>query len=165
MPTVQTITPCLWFDHQAEAAARFYTGIFKNSRIGTITRYTKAGFEIHHQPAGTVLTVAFELDGQSFTALNGGPLFKFNEAISFQVNCDTQEEVDYYWEKLSAGGDPKAQQCGWLKDQFGVSWQVVPRAISQLLSDPDVAKSERVMAAIHQMQKLDIAALQRAHAG
>jgi predicted 3-demethylubiquinone-9 3-methyltransferase (glyoxalase superfamily) len=165
MPTVQTITPCLWFDHQAEAAARFYTSIFKNSKLGAITYYGEAGYEVHHQPAGTVLTVAFELDGQSFTALNGGPVFRFNEAISFQVNCDAQEEVDYYWQKLCEGGDPQAQQCGWLKDQFGVSWQVVPRTISQLLNDPEAAKAQRVMSALLKMKKLDIDELLRAHAG
>ena len=120
MATIQRISPCLWFANEAEDAARYYTGIFKNSRITTITRYSTAGFETHHRPAGSVMTVAFELDGQSFTALNGGPLFKFNEAVSFQVNCATQDEIDYYWEKLGAGGDPKAQQCGWLKDRYGL---------------------------------------------
>jgi predicted 3-demethylubiquinone-9 3-methyltransferase (glyoxalase superfamily) len=162
---VQRIAPCLWFDHQAEEAARFYTSIFKNSKIGTITRYGEAGREIHGKPPGSVLTVAFELDGQPFTALNGGPVFKFNEAISFQVNCETQEEIDFYWMKLSAGGDEKAQQCGWLKDKFGVSWQIVPSIISQLISDPDTAKSQRVMQALFQMKKLDIAKLKQAHAG
>ena len=127
MPVVQTITPCLWFDTQAEQAAAFYTGIFANSKVTKVTRYGEAGTQIHGRPAGTVMVVAFELDGQTFTALNGGPIFKFNEAISFQVNCDTQEQVDYYWEKLSAGGDKRAQQCGWLKDKFGASWQIVPR--------------------------------------
>jgi predicted 3-demethylubiquinone-9 3-methyltransferase (glyoxalase superfamily) len=118
MQVVQKITPCLWFDDQAEEAVKLYTGIFKNSRITNVARYGKAGHEIHGRPAGTVMVVAFELDGQGFTALNGGPMFKFNEAISFQVNCETQEEVDYYWEKLSKGGDEKAQQCGWLKDRY-----------------------------------------------
>ncbi|HEX6827616.1 MAG TPA: VOC family protein, partial [Burkholderiales bacterium] len=113
------ITPCLWFDHQAEEAASFYTSVFRNSRIGRISRYGKEGFEVHGMPEGTVLTVEFELDGQPFTAMNGGPLFKFNEAVSFQVPCKTQKDVDYYWEKLSAGGDEKAQQCGWLKDRYG----------------------------------------------
>src|SRR5687767_3156953 len=118
MPAIQKITPCLWFDHQAEDAAKFYTDIFPNSKIGKVTRYGEAGQEIHGQKPGTVLTVAFELDGQAFTALNGGPLFKFTEAISFQIDCQTQEDVDHYWDKLSAGGDKQAQQCGWLKDPF-----------------------------------------------
>ena len=121
MQDIQKITPCLWFDAQAEEAAKFYTSIFKNSKIVSMTRYGEAGHEVHGRPAGTVMTVAFELDGHAFTALNGGPLFKFNEAISFQVSCKTQEELDYYWEKLSEGGDAKAQQCGWLKDKYGVS--------------------------------------------
>jgi predicted 3-demethylubiquinone-9 3-methyltransferase (glyoxalase superfamily) len=165
MPRLQSITPCLWFDDQAEDAAKLYTSIFKNSQIGAISRYGEAGREIHGKPPGSVLTVAFELDGQSFTALNGGPVFKFNEAISLMVNCDSQEEIDYYWEKLSAGGDPSAQQCGWLKDQFGLSWQVVPTALTALMSDPDPAKSGRAMAALMQMKKLDIAELKRAAAG
>jgi len=120
MQTLHKITPCLWFDNQAEEAARFYTAIFPNSKIGSITRYGKEGYEIHRRPAGTVMTVEFEIEGQTFTALNGGPVFKFNEAISFQVQCETQAEVDEYWEKLSEGGDEQAQQCGWLKDKFGV---------------------------------------------
>jgi predicted 3-demethylubiquinone-9 3-methyltransferase (glyoxalase superfamily) len=123
MPVVKKITPCLWFNNEAEAAAHFYTGIFKNSKIGAISRYGKAGQEYHGRPEGSVMTVAFELDGQPFTALNGGPIFKFTEAISFQIFCDTQQEVDHYWNKLTAGGDPNAQQCGWVKDKFGVSWQ------------------------------------------
>jgi predicted 3-demethylubiquinone-9 3-methyltransferase (glyoxalase superfamily) len=159
------ITPCLWFDDQAEEAVALYTGIFRNSKIGTVTRYGEAGREIHGKPAGTVLTVAFELDGQTFTALNGGPMFQFNEAISLQVHCDTQEEVDYYWERLSAGGDKTAQQCGWLKDQYGVSWQVVPGVLIDMLNDPDAAKSERAMTAMLKMKKLDIAELKRAYAG
>ena len=165
MKVVQTITPCLWFDDQGEAAAKFYTGIFRNSKIGAISRYGEAGQEIHGRKPGSVMTVAFELDGQTFTALNGGPVFKFTEAISFQVNCDTQAEVDNYWEKLSAGGDKNAQQCGGLKDKFGVSWQIVPRILPELLMDPDAAKSQRAMQALLQMKKLDIAALKRAHAG
>jgi predicted 3-demethylubiquinone-9 3-methyltransferase (glyoxalase superfamily) len=165
MPRVQTITPCLWFDDQAEEAARFYTGIFKNSRIGAVSRYGEAGREIHGKAPGSVLTVAFELDGQSFTALNGGPVFKFTEAISFQVNCDTQAEVDYYWQKLSEGGDEKAQQCGWLKDRFGVSWQIVPTILPELLRDPDPAKANRAMQAMLKMKKLDIEALKRARDG
>lgn len=159
------VTPCLWFDHQAEEAARFYTGVFKNSRITAISRYGEVGHEIHGQPAGKVLTVAFELDGWPFTALNGGPQFKFNEAVSLQVPCKSQEEVDYYWEKLSAGGDPRAQQCGWLKDRYGLSWQVFPSAVMDMLQDKDRGKADRVMAAILQMKKMDLKALERAYAG
>ena len=165
MQVVQKITPCLWFDDQAEEAVEFYTAIFSNSRIVTISRYGEAGYEVHGRPAGTVMVVAFELDGQAFTALNGGPLFRFNEAISFQVNCETQEEVDYYWEKLSEGGDEKARQCGWLKDKYGASWQVVPRVLPELINDPDAEKSQRVFAAMLQMKKIDIDGLKRAHAG
>jgi predicted 3-demethylubiquinone-9 3-methyltransferase (glyoxalase superfamily) len=165
MPTLQRITPCLWFDTQAEEAANFYTGIFKNSKITAISRYPDAGQEMHGKPAGSVLTVAFELDGQSFTALNGGPIFQFNEAISLQVNCDAQAEVDYYWEKLSAGGDERAQQCGWLKDKFGLSWQVVPTALPKMLTDPDAGRSQRVFAALMPMKKLDIAKLEAAYNG
>jgi predicted 3-demethylubiquinone-9 3-methyltransferase (glyoxalase superfamily) len=161
----QRITPCLWFDNQAEQAAGFYTAIFKNSKIVRINRYGEAGREIHGRPAGTVMTVAFELDGQSFTALNGGPVFKFNEAISLVVSCESQEEVDYYWEKLSDGGDPKAQQCGWLKDKYGVSWQVVPKTLIEMISDPDSERSQRAFSAMLQMKKIDIAKLQRAFAG
>jgi predicted 3-demethylubiquinone-9 3-methyltransferase (glyoxalase superfamily) len=165
MPNLQRITPCLWFDDQAEEAAKFYTAIFKNSRIVNMTRYGEAGYEVHGRPAGTVMTVAFELDGQAFTALNGGPLFTFTEAISFQVNCETQEEVDYYWEKLSEGGDKHAQQCGWLKDKYGVSWQVIPTVLLKMVNDPDTAKSQRVMEAMLQMKKLDIERLERAYNG
>jgi len=165
MPVVQRIAPCLWFDNQAEEAAKFYAAIFKNSKIVRIARYGEAGHEVHGRPAGTVMTVEFELDGQRFTALNGGPIFKFNEAISFQVNCETQEEVDYYWEKLSEGGDKKAQQCGWLKDKYGASWQVVPHVLSEMMSDPDTEKSGRTMKALLQMKKLDIGELKRAYAG
>jgi len=165
MPFVQKITPCLWFDDQAEAAAQFYVSIFRNSKILTVSRYGEAGQEIHGKQPGTVLTVAFELDGYSFTALNGGPVFEFNEAISLQVNCDTQAELDDFWQKLSEGGDPTAQQCGWLKDRYGVSWQIVPRIMGELMTDPDVEKSQRTMQALLQMKKLDIAPLKRAHAG
>jgi predicted 3-demethylubiquinone-9 3-methyltransferase (glyoxalase superfamily) len=165
MATTQPITPCLWFDTQAEEAARFYSGIFKNSKIGKISRYTEAGREVHGQPAGKVLTVEFELNGQPFTALNGGPQFKFNEAISFQIMCKDQEEVDYYWNKLGQGGDPKAQQCGWLKDKYGLSWQVVPTVLVELLGDPDREKSGRAMEAMLKMKKLDIAELERAFEG
>lgn len=163
MPT--KLKPCLWFDGQAEDAANFYIGIFKNSKITAISRYGEAGTEFHGRPAGSVMVVAFELDGQSFTALNGGPHFKFTEAISFQIDCATQEEVDYYWEKLSAGGPPEAQQCGWVKDKFGLSWQVVPSILAKLVGDPESAKSQRAMQAMLQMKKLDIAALQRAYDG
>jgi predicted 3-demethylubiquinone-9 3-methyltransferase (glyoxalase superfamily) len=165
MQNIQKITPCLWFDEQAEEAARFYTSIFKNSRIVSMTRYGEAGHEVHGRPAGTVMTVAFELDGHAFTALNGGPLFKFNEAISFQVSCETQEELDYYWEKLSAGGDKQAQQCGWLKDKYGVSWQVFPTVLLEMINDADAEKSQRVMKAMLQMKKMDIETLKRAYDG
>ena len=164
MPLIQKITPCLWFDDQAEQAAKFYTGIFKNSKIKKISRYGKGGYEIHHRPEGSVMTVEFELDGQPFTALNGGPVFKFNEAVSFQVDCATQEEVDYYWVKLSEAGDEKAQQCGWLKDKYGLSWQIVPRVLVDMLNDPDEKKSQRVMAAMLKMKKIDIETLKRAYA-
>lgn len=165
MPRVQRITPCLWFDDQAEEAVAFYTSIFKNSRTVSVSRYGEAGKEIHGRPAGSVMVVAFELDGQAFTALNGGPVFKFNEAISLQVSCETQDEVDYYWERLSAGGDKSAQQCGWLKDKYGVSWQVVPTVLAEMVGDPDSAKSQRAMQAMLQMKKIDIAALKKAYAG
>ena len=162
---MQPITPCLWFDGNAEEAVTFYTSIFKNSKIGNVSRYGEAGYEIHGKPAGTVLTMEFELNGQPLTALNGGPMFKFNEAVSFQVHCESQQEVDYYWEKLSDGGDEKAQQCGWLKDRFGLSWQIVPTALGKMLRDKDRAKSERVMNALLQMKKLDIRRLQQAYEG
>jgi predicted 3-demethylubiquinone-9 3-methyltransferase (glyoxalase superfamily) len=159
------IAPCLWFDNEAEQAAKFYTRIFKNSRIVKTSYYPNAGQEIHHRPAGSVLTVEFELESQPFTALNGGPLFKFNEAISLQVSCASQEEIDYYWKALSEGGPGEAQQCGWLKDKFGLSWQVVPAQLAQMISDPDKAKSERVFTALMGMKKLDLAALKKAYAG
>lgn len=163
---MQKVTPFLWFDDQAEEAAEFYTSIFKNSKIGRTTRYGKEGYEIHGKPAGTAMTVEFEIDGQPFTALNGGPVFQFNEAISFQVRCDTQEEVDYYyWHKLSEGGDEKAQQCGWLKDKYGVSWQIVPTILSELVGDSDSEKSQRAMKAMLQMKKMDLEALERAYEG
>lgn len=165
MPRIQKITPCLWFDDQAEEAARFYIGIFPHSRIVRVSHYGEAGFEVHGRPAGSVLTVEFELDGQIFTALNGGPAFTFNEAISLQVNCETQEELDAYWQKLSAGGDEAAQQCGWLKDRYGVSWQVVPTILAEWITHPDPAKCDRIMTALLGMKKLDIDALKRAHAG
>jgi predicted 3-demethylubiquinone-9 3-methyltransferase (glyoxalase superfamily) len=164
MPAIQKITPCLWFDTQAEEAANFYIGIFKNSKVRSVSRYPAAGQEIHGKPAGSVMVVEFELDGQTFTALNGGPIFKFNEAVSFQVNCDSQEEVDYFWGKLSEGGDKNAQQCGWLKDKFGASWQVVPRGMAEMLTG-DPAKVQRAFKAMLQMKKLDVNELKRAYAG
>lgn len=164
MPNIQPITPCLWFDTQAKEAAEFYTAVFSNSQIVNITRYGEAGHEIHGKPAGTVMTVAFELNGQPFTALNGGPGFKFNEAISFQVICQTQEEVNDYWEKLSTGGDETAQQCGWLKDRYGVSWQIIPNILLEMLSDADPTKSQRTMTAMLQMKKIDISKLLQASA-
>lgn len=165
MARIDKIVPCLWFDNQAEEAARYYTGIFKNSKIGKISRYGEAGKEIHGRPAGSVMTVEFELEGQKFTALNGGPVFTFNEAISFQITCETQQEIDYYWDRLSKGGDERAQQCGWLKDKFGVSWQVVPAMLAELFSDPDREKTDRVMEALLPMRKLDIETLKRASEG
>ena len=162
---IQKITPFLWFDNQAEDAANFYASIFRNSKIVTMTRYSEEAAGASGRPNGSVMTVAFELEGQEFVALNGGPHFKFNEAISFVVNCRSQEEVDYYWEKLSAGGDEKAQQCGWLKDKYGVSWQIVPAVLGKLLSDPGAGKSRRVMKALLQMKKIDIKALKRAYDG
>jgi predicted 3-demethylubiquinone-9 3-methyltransferase (glyoxalase superfamily) len=163
--SIQKITPFLWFDNQAEEAASFYTSIFTNSRITGVTRYDEAGAKASGRPAGTVMTVAFQLEGQEFVALNGGPHFEFTEAISFVVNCESQEEIDHYWEKLSAGGDVKAQQCGWLKDKYGVSWQIVPRMLGQLLNDPDPAKSRRIMEAVLQMKKIDIETLRRVYDG
>ena len=159
------IAPCLWFDDQAEEAARFYTGIFRNSRIAQVARYPKSGSEVTGKAPGTVMTVDFEIEGQPFTALNGGPHFKFNEAISLQVICKDQAEIDYYWEKLGEGGDPKAQQCGWLKDKFGVSWQVTPALLSDMIDNPDSPNSERAFAAMLKMKKMDIAELERAYRG
>ena len=161
----QKITTNLWFDHQVEEAAAFYTSIFRNSSIGRIARYGKEGYELHGRAEGTVMTVEFQIEGQEFVALNGGPHFKFNEAVSFIVHCDTQKEVDYYWEKLSEGGDPDAQQCGWLKDKYGVSWQIVPTAFVEMASDPDAEKSARVLNAMYQMKKLDIETLRQAYDG
>ena len=162
---IQKITPFLWFDSQAEEAVSFYTSIFKNSKIVSITRYGEEGAQASGRPKGTVMTIAFQLDGQEFVALNGGPHFKFTEAISFVVNCESQDEIDYYWEKLSGGGDEKAQQCGWLKDKYGLSWQIVPRVLGELLNDPDSEKSRRVMKALLQMKKLDLNILKRAYDG
>jgi predicted 3-demethylubiquinone-9 3-methyltransferase (glyoxalase superfamily) len=165
MAQTRRITPCLWFDHQAAEAAAFYTGIVRHSRIIRTTRYGEAGHEIHRRPAGSVMTVEFELDGSPFVALNGGPVFTFNEALSLQIFCDTQQELDHYWEKLGAGGDPKAQQCGWLKDKYGLSWQIVPAILPDLLADPNPERSQRVFAAVLAMKKLDIAAIEQAYAG
>lgn len=162
---IQKITPNLWFDTQAEQAAELYTSIFKNSKIGRITRHGK-GKDEHGIPEGTVMTVEFQLDGQQFVALNGGPYFKFTEAISFIVNCEDQDELDYFWEKLSEGGDEKAQNCGWLKDKYGVSWQIVPSTLTEMVSDPDPEKSERVMKALLQTKsKIDIKTLMQAYEG
>ncbi len=161
----QRITPFLWFNGQAEEAARFYTSVFKNSKILSTTHYDEAGAAASGQPAGSVMTVAFQLDGQEFVAINGGPHFSFSCAVSFVVNCEDQEEVDYYWDKLSAGGAPEAQQCGWLADQFGLSWQVVPTLIPELLTGPDPETAARTMRAVLGMKKIDIAAVQRAVAG
>ena len=155
----QKITPFLWFDDKAEEAANFYVSIFKNSKIGSIARYGDEGAEVSGRPKGTVMIVTFQLDGQEFIALNGGPQFTFSPAISFLVNCKTQEEIDEFWEKLSEGG--KTEQCGWLKDKYGVSWQIVPTVLGEMMQDPDVEKSQRVTKALLQMVKIDIAALQR----
>ena len=165
MAIIQKITPCLWFDNQAEEAAKFYVALFNNSAIGAITRYGREGFEVHGRPEGSVLTVSFRIEGQEFTALNGGPHFKFSEAISFVVRCETQAEVDRYWDKLGEGGDERARQCGWLKDKYGVSWQIVPAALFEMMSARDGIKSERVMRAMLQMKKLDLTALRRAYEG
>ncbi len=165
MAITPRIRPCLWFADEAEQAAEFYTGIFPNSRIVSISRFPAAGVEIHGRPAGSVMTVVFELDGQQFTALNGGPVFTFNEAVSLEVRCATQEEVDYYWERLGEGGDPAAQQCGWLKDRYGLSWQVVPAGMEEMMADPASAPAQRAMTAMLGMKKLDLRELKRAHAG
>jgi predicted 3-demethylubiquinone-9 3-methyltransferase (glyoxalase superfamily) len=157
----QKITPFLWFDDQAEEAAKFYISIFKNSKIGKITRYDEEAAGASGRPAGSVMTVDFELEGQKFVALNGGPVFKFTEALSFVVNCESQEEVDYFWKKLSVGGEES--HCGWLKDKFGLSWQVVPTVLTEMLADQDTAKAKRVMHAMLQMDKIDIPALKKAY--
>jgi predicted 3-demethylubiquinone-9 3-methyltransferase (glyoxalase superfamily) len=159
MANVQKITPCLWFDTEAEEAASFYTSIFEDSQVLRVMRYGEAG----PRPAGMVMTVMFRLEGQEFMALNGGPEFSFNESISFMVNCQSQEEVDEFWDKLSAGGEKGP--CGWLKDRFGVSWQIVPTVLDEMLADEDVVKANRVMTAMLQMGKIDIAELEKAYAG
>jgi predicted 3-demethylubiquinone-9 3-methyltransferase (glyoxalase superfamily) len=160
--SAKMIMPCLWFDTEAEAAAKHYVSIFENSKIGKISRYGKEGTEIHGKEAGSVMTVEFEIDGQKFVALNGGPHFKFNEAVSFQILCETQAEVDYFWDKLGQGG--QEGPCGWLKDKFGLSWQVVPTVLPEMLKDEDGEKAQRAMKAMLQMRKIDIAALKRAQA-
>ena len=165
MATLNRLVPCLWFDSEAKEAADFYIGIFPNSRIKTITRYGTAGKEVHGREAGSIMTVEFELDGQPFTALNGGPHFRFNEAVSFQIMCRTQEEIDRYWERLGAGGDPSAQQCGWLKDRYGLSWQVVPEGMEEMFKDEKSPGAARAMNAMLQMKKLDIEALREAYEG
>ena len=160
---MQKITPFLWFNDNAEEAVKFYTSIFKKSKIGKIARYDEAGEKVAGRPAGSVMTIEFEIEGQDFIALNGGPHFKFNEAVSFVVSCKTQTEVDYYWNKLSAGG--KEVQCGWLTDKFGLSWQIVPTILGELMSDKDPVKSQRVMETMLKMVKLDINKLKAAYAG
>jgi len=159
----QKIAPCLWFDTQAEEAANFYISVFDNSRIKQVSRYGKAGQDVHGKQPGSVMVVAFEIDGQTFTALNGGPHFKFNEAVSFQVMCDNQEEIDRFWTKLSEGG--QQGQCGWLKDRFGLSWQVVPAALPQMITDARGEQLDRLIGAVMTMQKFDLQALDRAYAG
>ena len=159
----QKITPFLWFDDKAEEAAKFYTSIFKNSKIGKTTRYDEEAGEATGRPAGSVMTVEFELEGHQFVGLNGGPMFKFSEAISFVVNCETQEEVDCFWSELSAGGEES--RCGWLKDKFGLSWQIVPTVLIEMLADKDMAKAKRVTHAMLQMDKIDIPTLQKAYDG
>ncbi|MEO7393021.1 MAG: VOC family protein [Ramlibacter sp.] len=165
MKFTSTIVPCLWFDSQGEEAARFYTALFPDSRITHISHYAEAGKEIHGREPGSVLTVSFDLAGQPFTALNGGPRFKLNEAISLQIMCDSQQEVDHYWSALSAGGPVEAQQCGWVKDRFGLSWQVVPKAFLEMMTSTETVKVERAFGALMGMKKLDIAALERAFNG
>jgi predicted 3-demethylubiquinone-9 3-methyltransferase (glyoxalase superfamily) len=159
----QKIAPCLWFDTQAQDAAEFYVSVFKNSRIKQVRRYGNAGREVHGKAPGSVMFVVFDLDGQTFTALNGGPQFKFDEAVSFQVYCETQDEIDYFWSRLSAGG--REGSCGWLKDKYGLSWQVVPASLTQIMTEADGAAADRVMNAVMKMKKFDLAALQRAFAG
>ena len=160
--TAKKITPCLWFDTQAEEAAKFYASVFKNSKIGKISRYGKEGFEVHGKKAGTVMTVEFELEGQKFLALNGGPHFKFNEAVSFQVHCETQQEIDHFWSELAKDGEEGP--CGWLKDKFGLSWQIIPKALPEMLTDGNSETAQRVMRSMLQMRKIDLAALKRAQA-
>ncbi|RIL05033.1 MAG: hypothetical protein DCC71_11945 [Proteobacteria bacterium] len=162
---IQRITPFLWFDDQAEQAVELYTSVFDDARVVAVQRYAKQNAQISGRPEGSVMTIQFQLAGQDFTALNGGPHFRFNEAISLLVRCESQAEVDHYWERLSAGGDPAAQQCGWLKDRFGVSWQIVPAVLFELLGDPDSGRAARATQAMLAMKKLDVEALRRAAAG
>lgn len=164
-PSIQRITPFLWFEHDAEAAAHFYVSVFDDSRVTRVARYGKEGARAAGQPEGTVMTVGFELAGQAFAAINGGPVFRITPAVSFVVNCESQAEIDRYWAALGEGGDAAAQQCGWLKDRFGVSWQIVPVQLPTLLGGADAAQSGRVMAALMTMKKLDLAELERAAAG
>ena len=162
---VQTISPCLWFDGQAEEAARFYVSVFKKAKIRSVTRYPNVGQEVHGRAPGSVMTVEFVLNGLPFLALNGGPQFKFNEAVSLMVLCHTQAEIDYYWEKLGEGGDPQARACGWLKDKFGLSWQVAPADFAKMWKDSKSKATERAFMAMMKMKKLDIAALKAAYKG
>lgn len=164
-PRVQTISPCLWFDSDAEEAARFYVSVFAKGKIVDVTHFPAVGQEVHGRPAGSVMTVEFVINGMPVTALNGGPLFKFNEAVSLQVLCRTQAEIDYYWEKLGEGGDPNARQCGWLKDRFGLAWQIVPAGMQKIMGDPKSKGGQRAFAAMMEMKKLDIAALRKAAKG
>lgn len=163
--TTTTMTNCLWFDGQAEEAVAFYMSVFKDSKTGRVAHYSEIGQEVHHRTPGTVMTIEFELNGQKFMALNGGPEFKFTEAVSFIVECKDQKEVDYYWNKLTPGGDDKAQACGWLKDRYGVSWQITPHIMAELIGDQKTDAEKRAMQAMMEMKKLDIAALERAYAG
>ncbi len=165
MPAVHRIEPCLWFDSQAEEAANFYVSVFPNSRIVKVARYGEAGVEVHGRPAGSVMTIEFELDGTPMLALNGGPHFRFSPAVSLEVHCDSQAEIDHYWARLSEGGDPAAQQCGWLADRYGLSWQIVPRAFVEMIPETPTPASERAFSAMLGMKKLDWAALERAFAG
>lgn len=162
---MQKITPFLWFKDNAEEAINFYTSVFKDSKIGTLARYDSEGAKASGMPVGSVMTATFQLFGMDFVALNGGPHFKFNEAVSFVINCEDQEEIDYYWEKLTEGGDPNAQQCGWLKDKYGLSWQVVPTALARLMQNKDPEKSKKVMHALMQMKKIDLPTLEKAAEG
>ncbi|MBK5721804.1 VOC family protein [Dysgonomonas sp. Marseille-P4677] len=164
MAKIQKIIPCLWFDHQAEEAVQLYTSLFKNSKTDRIIRYTEAGQEEHQMPSGSVMTIEFTLDNQEFLALNGGPVFKFNEAVSFIINCDTQDEIDYYWNHLTANGGEEGM-CGWLKDKFGVSWQVAPTVLNEMMADPDPEKVKRVTLAFMPMKKLNLAVIEKAFKG
>ena len=159
---MQKISPCLWFADEAQEAVDFYIGIFKDSRVIGMTRYSEVGFEMHRRPAGSVMSIVFELEGQTFTALNGGPLFKFTEAVSLQIYCKTQREIDHYWNALTEGGDPSAQQCGWLKDKYGLSWQVVPELLADMINQNDPLVTDSDMAAMMEMNKLDLERLQQA---